>query len=685
MAATRPATPISSRPGSAAGRKRLEAELRLLRTISSRIADCDELEPAFEILLREICKAAAWPLAQTWMPRREDSDELLELGPVGYASDPAAGERLRAASVRLTFRRGEGLVGRAWDKQSALWDTDLVADPAFRRGLIAKKLGLKSALALPIVAGGQMFAVIEFLMGRRRAADAMYGGIATDLTAQVGGLLQRVKTEAALRRSEQRFASFMKHLPAGAFIRDEHGRYLFVNPLLEGTSGRKLKDWLGKTDYELGSPALADIVETDRVVFEENRPTTRTATTGTDAEPRHWIVTKFPLPGDERSPRMLGGISVNISEQKRAEQAAREREERLRLLIDSVHDYAIYTLDTDGYVKTWNQGAMRLKGYTAEEIIGRHFSCFYTPEDIAADRPRLALATAAAEGRFEYEGWRVRKDGSRFWASAVLSCMRDESGALFGFAKVTRDLTERKRAEDDRLLLAQTAEALRVRDEILAFASHEMRTPLASLHLQLEILRREMNALSAPRQKQVVQRMERAYERMVELVESFLQYSRLQGRIVLQLESVDLGVLTGEVIEELKPQAQRKQVRVVLHTGEGPYRVESDRRFVRLILVNLVGNAIKFTERGDIEVALAVREGECRVSVRDHGPGIAAADQMRIFEPFERGESISNKHIPGVGLGLALVKRMSEAIGARIELESQVGMGSTFTLVMRGS
>jgi len=262
----------------------------------------------------------------------------------------------------------------------------------------------------------------------------------------------------------------------------------------------------------------------------------------------------------------------------------------------------------------------------------------------------------------------------------ILSSIRDDSGTLIGYAKITRDLTERRRSEDDRVLLAQTAEALRVRDEILSFASHEMRTPLAILQMQLEMLKRDKSVLTTPN-RQILERIDRSYTRMVELVESFLQYSRLQGRIIVRSELVDLNALAGEVVEEFRPQAHRKGLRLVLTKVAGSPRVESDQRFVRLILVNLIGNAIKLSQRGDVEVTITARDEEHRILVRDHGPGIAPADQIRIFEPFERGESIANKHIPGVGLGLALVKQMSEALGARIELDSRLGAGSTFTLI----
>ena len=155
-----------------------------------------------------------------------------------------------------------------------------------------------------------------------------------------------------------------------------------------------------------------------------------------------------------------------------------------RLLVESVVDYAIFLLDPTGVVRTWNAGARRLKGYEADEIIGRHFSTFYPEEDVRRGKPAWELESAAREGRFEDEGWRIRKDGSSFWANVVITALRRD-GELVGFAKVTRDLTARREAEEERVRLAEAREAVRLRDEFLSIASHELRTPLTALDLQV--------------------------------------------------------------------------------------------------------------------------------------------------------------------------------------------------------
>lgn len=361
-----------------------------------------------------------------------------------------------------------------------------------------------------------------------------------------------------------------------------------------------------------------------------------------------------------------------------------DREDELRrLLILSVNDYAIFSLDPQGHVASWNPGAQKLKGYSADEIIGQHFSRFYTEMDRASGLPARALAEAKSLGRFENEGWRVRKDGSRFWALVMITPMYDDAGTLRGFAKVTKDLTERKRTEENRLRMVQLSEAARMRDEFLAFISHEMRGPLASLQLQLYLLRLEGEKTSQQRFETIVARLDRSYARLDQLVDSILQQSRIHaGKWVIRRAPVDLRKTVTEVVEELRPEAERKGLKLsVSDTIEHP-EISTDAEALRVILRNLVANAIKFSSTGRIDVRLSATDAEFHISVQDQGPGIPPQDQERIFEPFERVEGVTHKHLPGFGLGLATSKKLADALGGRIELSSSSGKGSTFTLVL---
>ena len=257
--------------------------------------------------------------------------------------------------------------------------------------------------------------------------------------------------------------------------------------------------------------------------------------------------------------RVVGFAKVtrDLTARRAAEIALHESEERFRLLVATVKDYAIFVLDPTGHVATWNAGAQRIKGYAPEEIIGSHFSRFYCEEDVASGKCEMELEVAARQGRFEDEGWRVRKDGSRFWANVVLTALRDESGTLVGFAKVTRDLTDRRRAEEERLRLSQAQEAVRLRDDFLSIASHELNTPLTTTKMQIDSLLEQRQDLG-PRVLPKVERIARSVSRLTQLIDALLDVSRLTtGRLALRPAEVDLVALAEEAVERMQEDAAR--------------------------------------------------------------------------------------------------------------------------------
>lgn len=379
---------------------------------------------------------------------------------------------------------------------------------------------------------------------------------------------------------------------------------------------------------------------------------------------------------------------------------ARGSETVFRLLVDTVQDYAIFMLDPTGLILTWNRGAERLKGYTVKDVVGSHFSRFYTPEDMKRGHPTFELKQAASTGKYEEEGWRIRKDGTRFWANVVITAIRDESGVLLGFGKVTRDLSERKIAEDklrdayaslELRVQERTAElskardeaerAVKMRDEFLSIASHELKTPLTSLQLQTEIRRMNLEAgrteAFAPAQMaKLIASDERQVTRLIQLVEDMLDVSRLaMGKLSLSKELFDLNALTHEVVERFAPQLHSKGIHVDIHeapTAQGRW----DRFRIDQVLTNLVSNAIKYGGEKSIRIDLSATDVEARVVVRDEGIGIAQADQARIFDQFERTNEL--KGIGGLGLGLYIARQIVDEHGGRLRVESQLGKGSSF-------
>jgi PAS domain S-box-containing protein len=358
--------------------------------------------------------------------------------------------------------------------------------------------------------------------------------------------------------------------------------------------------------------------------------------------------------------------------------------ELLRAIVESVRDYAIFALDPAGRIATWNPGAEAIKGWRAEEIIGQHFSVFYPSEDVLAGKPDAELRAAGAYGRFEDEGWRVRRDGSRFWANVIITALRTADGRLRGFAKVTRDFTERRAAEEtERRLLAETAarraaqEAVAARDEFLAVAGHELRTPLTALLFHADTLARSAASLP-PEGAARAAKVARSARRIARLVDELLDVTRITGgRLALEREPTDLAEVARDVVLRNAEPAALAGSPLRLHAPR-PVHGSWDAGRIEQVAEALVANALKYGRGQPVDLRVEVDGATARLVVRDRGIGIAAADQARIFERFERAASA--RHYGGLGLGLWIVRQIVDAHGGRIGVESAPGAGSTFTV-----
>jgi PAS domain S-box-containing protein len=365
-------------------------------------------------------------------------------------------------------------------------------------------------------------------------------------------------------------------------------------------------------------------------------------------------------------------------------------EERYRLLVESVKDYAIVLIDPQGRVVSWNIGAARIKGYRAEEIIGRHYSCFYPHEERSSGKAEEELRTAATEGRFEYEGWRVRKDGSRFWAHVILTALHDSTGQLVGFAKVTRDLTERVRAEQQarELAAAQAARAeaeaaSRRKDQFLSMLAHELRNPLSPIATGLEVLRQ--GGTDAATHGQVVAMMDRQLRHLRRLVDDLLDVARfLRGKVELRRRLVDLGQLARTTTEDRRPAFEQSGLTLTAAVPETPVWVLADEARLIQVVSNLLDNAQKFTERGgraEVSVQRDTTAAEAVLAVRDTGVGVAAEDLTNLFTAFAQADRSLDRTRGGLGLGLAVVKGLIEQHGGTVRADSAgPGRGSTFTV-----
>ena len=262
------------------------------------------------------------------------------------------------------------------------------------------------------------------------------------------------------RLNEARLQALLDQAPAAIYAKDSEGRYLFSNRYQQELVGRSREEILGHDDHDLFPKEVADALRANDAQVLSGQAQSFEEVAWHPSGPHTYLSTKFPLPGAEGFPAAVGGISTDITERKNAEQELREREERFRLLVEGMEDYSIIMLDLEGRVASWNTGAERITGWTPEEILGQHFSSFYTPEDVADGAPERCLQTATREGHCRAEGLRLRKDGRRFWAEVIISVLRDEAGHLRGFAQVTRDISRRKRAEQELRETTQRLQAI---------------------------------------------------------------------------------------------------------------------------------------------------------------------------------------------------------------------------------
>jgi PAS domain S-box-containing protein len=373
---------------------------------------------------------------------------------------------------------------------------------------------------------------------------------------------------------------------------------------------------------------------------------------------------------------------------------AHDSEEMFRLLVENVKDYAIFMLDTEGRVAGWNAGAERIKGYRADEIIGKHFSTFYTQPDIDRGWPEEELRIAREQGSIENEGWRVRKDGSLFWADVVITAIYDQSHQLRGYAKVTRDITERKKAEETQRALfdqraariqaeeeAKAAQAAnRSKDEFIALVSHELRNPLTSILGWARMLR--MGRLDPDTTIEALDALERSAETQVHLVEDLLDSARVaSGKLRLEKRPLDVTAIVEAAIADITPAAASKHITISKDLN-GPCRILGDQTRLQQVVWNILSNAIKFTpEHGTVSVRLDRSGSTAIIEIRDTGRGMSADLLPRLFTRFHQGDPAAKDRRGGLGLGLSLARHLTEQHGGEIHAASDgPGKGSVFTI-----
>jgi PAS domain S-box-containing protein len=420
---------------------------------------------------------------------------------------------------------------------------------------------------------------------------------------------------------------------------------------------------------------------------------------------RFWANTVITLlPNEGGGIRGFVKITRDMTVRRTADEHLRQNTEVFQLLVSAVRDYAIFMLDAQGNVATWNLGAQRIKQYMPAEIIGRHFSTFYTEEDKRNGKPERELAIAREEGSVEDEGWRVRKDGTRFWANVVITAVHDAQGTLRGFAKVTRDISDRKKAEETQQALAEQREARvqaeeeqrlaeasyriaqeanRTKDEFLMTLSHELRTPMTAILGWSRML----PAISPdnPLFHEAIDSIAAGALLQARLIDDILDVSRIvSGKLRLVPETFEVGHVIKDSVDAMNPTAYAKQITITTSLAPDLGMMVADPTRIQQVIWNLLSNAVKFTPRnGIVQVSARRTSSHIQISVHDNGEGIDPHFLPHIFEPFRQAESPQTRVHGGLGLGLSIVRYIAEAHGGRVSAESEGrGKGTTFALTL---
>jgi PAS domain S-box-containing protein len=645
------------------------ADARRLQAVSGRLVAEGDVAALYE-QIRDAAAALMRSDAASLQALDPATNELRLLTWAGFAPESAAFWGLvRAASpptCGAALARGERVVVPDVEACDFLAGTPDLAE--YRRS------GLRGMQSTPLRArDGRLLGVISTYWRRPHEPPERELRLLDVLARQAADLLERRQAEEALRQSERRLRLALAAARMGIWTLD----------LDTGTQMRdgNLNRLLGLEPVDTTQPFEEFLTH----VHPDDRPGVREAFAASMREGRllnvefrvvlpggavRWLRDQGDVFGDALiGARRMAGACVDVSDRVEAEARVRASEGRLRQILASATDFAIVTLDAARRVTGWSPGAAAVFGYPEAEMLGRLGDEVFTPEDRAARQPDREAEQARREGRAADERWHVRKGGQRFYASGVMTPLGD------GFVKVLRDLTDRKRMEDE------LREAARRKDEFLAMLGHELRNPLAPLRSLAEVLRRQ--ELDGETLERAHAMMERQVGHLARLVDDLLDVSRItRGLVELRKEPADLAEIAGQAVEMATPAVEGRGHDLNLSLPRKPLRVEGDAARLTQVVFNLLNNAAKYTDPGGKIWLTAEREGEeAVVRVRDNGSGMKAELLPKVFDLFAQGDRALDRSQGGLGLGLTLVRRLVEMHGGTVEARSEgPGKGSEFTL-----
>jgi PAS domain S-box-containing protein len=495
------------------------------------------------------------------------------------------------------------------------------------------------------------------------------------------GMDQDIKTFDAIYavNANQILNALLQESTDSIWVKDKNGKYLLINPAGAAMLRKPIDQVIGKTDYEVFPIDAANkIVKSDQgVILSGATQTIEDLISTPDGVRRTFLAVKGVFRDAQGQIQGVFGTVRDITARKQAEIALQESEQRFRLLVEGAKDYAIYMLDPEGFVTTWNIGAERLQGYSSTDIIGKHFSCFYSEDSASMLSPEMALQTAIEHRFYEQEGWQIRKDGSKYWGNVIMTPLYNERNDLIGFSSIVRDMSERRKVEEAlRYYTSRLEQSNKDLEQFAFIASHDLQAPLRKIRLFSEMIQDYVG----PDGQDTIKRLQAAVIKMQHFISDLLALSRInrQGR---PFRRVPLNDVLAGALEDLEPIIREHNAILTLDSLDFVY---GDDVQLEQLFLNILGNSLKFRRKNicpEIKISGELLDsGFYRITIQDNGIGFKEQYLDKIFRPFERlhGES----QFPGTGMGLAICQKITERHGGQITASSKEGEGSTFIICL---
>ncbi len=684
-------------------RQRMERRATIQHAVTRVLADAETLAEATPRIVEAICQSLGWDLGAIW---RIDP-QLKQLHCVEFWQRPGLDVTEFAAATRQkTFKPGEGLPGRVWATTQPFWIADVTRDQNFPRGALAARAGLHGAFGFPILMGEEFLGVIEFFSHEIVEPDAEVLKLVAALGSQIGQFIARKRTQEELQREQYLFGALMQNLPDHIYFKDRHSRFLRVNRAMLAIMGNiDASAIIGKTDFDFFTEEHA------RQAFEDEQRLIRSGQPITQEEKETWpdgsvtwvLTTKMPLRDEASNVVGTFGISHDITARKRAEAALQEISALQEGILNAAN-YAIISTTTEGMVTTFNAAAEKMTGHAAAQVVGKATPALWhdrkevvrRAEALSRELGRKVepgfesfVAKARLGGADENEWSILRNDGSCFPALLSVTALRDQGNHIIGFLGVIADITDRKRAEEAiRRARDEAEEASRTKSQFLANMSHELRTPLNSVIGFAGILLKNKTGNLHPTDLNFLERIQANGKHLLVLINEILDLSKIEARKVeLQLAPVALDILVRETIAQQEGLVRDRPVQLLADLPATIAPIQTDAEKLRQVIINLIGNALKFTERGSVTVRVvtnAVDHQPARIEVIDTGIGIPREKLGVIFEAFQQADASTARKYGGTGLGLTISQALCRFMGFHIKVTSEVGRGSTFSVILGG-